>query len=343
VTAVLPNSLALRVGLRPGDVLLQYNDKELHQPADLVAARGETPVPVKLWREGRTLGGRIPGGTLGVTFSKLPIKEALTAWYEQQQAEQLALRGGKEWERLPGTLTEVRLLEQLVPKTTTLLGSNASQQNLSKLAASGELARYRLLHLATHGEANSTHPENTALILSRDNLPDNAARVLRGEPPIEGVLTVGTILREWKLDADLVVLSACETGLGQRAGGEGMLGFAQALLQRGARSVVLSRWKVDDGATALLMQRFYQNVLGQREGLKAPLGRADALQEAKTWLRSLTSEQALRLLATINDSVARGPGAKPLKLVKSEVAKKDDRPYEHPFYWSAFVLLGDWR
>ena len=262
---------------------------------------------------------------------------------KQPKPTPLALRGGKEWKRLPGTLTEVRLLEQLVPKTTTLLGSNASQQNLNKLAASGELASYRLLHLATHGEANATHPEQTALILSRDNLPDNAARVQRGEAPIEGSLTVSAILREWKLDADLVVLSACETGLGQRAGGEGMLGFAQALLQRGARSVVLSRWKVDDGATALLMQRFYQNLLGKREGLKAPLGRADALLEAKTWLRSLTSEQALRLLATINDSVARGPGAKPLKLVKSDVAKKDDRPYEHPFYWAAFALLGDWR
>src|SRR5207247_1857629 len=83
---------------------------------------------------------------------------------------------------------------------------------------------------------------------------------------------------EWRggIDADLVVLSACETGLGKDAGGDGLLGFAQAFLSAGARSVVLSRWQVDDVATALLMVRFYQNLLGKREGLKKPLGRYDA-------------------------------------------------------------------
>jgi CHAT domain-containing protein len=65
-----------------------------------------------------------------------------------------------------------------------------------------------------------------------------------------------------------VVLSACESGLGKQAGGEGFLGFAQPLLAKGARSLVLSPWKVDDRATSMLMARFYQNLLGKRPGLE---------------------------------------------------------------------------
>jgi CHAT domain-containing protein len=66
------------------------------------------------------------------------------------------------------------------------------------------------------------------------------------------------------------VFSACQTGLGRQAGGEGYLGFAQALFIKGARSLVLSQWNVSDVATALLMARFYRNLLGQRPGLSRP-------------------------------------------------------------------------
>ena len=67
-----------------------------------------------------------------------------------------------------------------------------------------------------------------------------------------------------------MTLSACETALGRDAGGEGFVGFTQALLMSGTRSVCLSLWKVDDTATALLMQRFYANLLGRRAGLTSP-------------------------------------------------------------------------
>ena len=102
----------------------------------------------------------------------------------------------------------------------------------------------------------------------------------------DGTITAEQIARTWQLDADLVVLSACESGLGRAAGGEGYLGFAQPLFARGARSLVLSQWKVDDDATALLMARFYKNLLGKRDGLKAPMPKAEALAEAKRWLRA---------------------------------------------------------
>ena len=207
---------------------------------------------------------------------------------------------------LPAHRLEARTLAALV-ETTALLGSAASQQKLAALAAADKLKDFRLLHLATHGQANAVQPKLTALILVQDHLDDTAAArgaVLAGQKPLDGRLTVGTILSDWKLDADLVVLSACQTGLGKQSQGEGMLGFTQALLQKGPRSVLLSRWKVDDAATALLMARFYENLLG-RKGMR-PLGRAAALAEAKAWLRGLSRAEATKRLAALVDGVPRG-------------------------------------
>ena len=73
--------------------------------------------------------------------------------------------------------------------------------------------------------------------------------------------------------------------LGKYEKGEGFVGFAQALILAGSRSVCLSLWKVDDTATALLMGRFYENLLGKREGLTRPMPKGVALAEAKAWLR----------------------------------------------------------
>src|SRR5262249_13836673 len=126
-----------------------------------------------------------------------------------------------------------------------------------------------------------------------------------GKKVYDGKLDVQEILDTWRLDADLVTLSACETGVGQEGGGEGLLGFSQALLSRGARSLVVSLWQVDDTATALLMQRFYQNVLGKRDGLKDGMPKADALREAKAWLRQLPADEARRLEAAL-PAVQRG-------------------------------------
>jgi CHAT domain-containing protein len=138
-----------------------------------------------------------------------------------------------------------------------------------------------------------------------------------------------------------VTLSACQSALGKYERGEGFVGFAQALLLAGSRSVCLSLWKVDDTATALLMQRFYQNLLGQRPGLKEPMGKAQALAEAKALLRELSRAEALQRAAQLSQGVTRGKGRK-LKPLEVTAADKDsqDRPYAHPYYWAAFVLLG---
>ena len=142
-----------------------------------------------------------------------------------------------------------------------------------------------------------------------------------------------------------MTLSACETALGRDAGGEGFVGFTQALLMSGTRSVCLSLWKVDDTATALLMQRFYANLLGRRPGLTGPMPKAEALREAKAWLRGLRRAEVLALTAELSGGVERGKGAKarqPAELAAAIPAGGDnDRPYASPHFWAAFVLAGD--
>src|SRR5262249_53989781 len=162
---------------------------------------------------------------------------------------------------------EVATLARLFPETKkTLLGSDASEQTLDQMACADQLKDYSYLHLATHGHADQEQGLRSFLALAQDNLPDPLTLLAPGEKLYDGKLTAAAILQRWKLDADLVTLSACESGLGQHQRGEGYVGFAQALFLAGARSLVLSQWKVDDQATALLMQRFYQNLLGKRPG-----------------------------------------------------------------------------
>jgi CHAT domain-containing protein len=187
--------------------------------------------------------------------------------------------------------------------------------------------------LATHGVLDPRFAMQSALILSQKDLPDPLHQVLTGKKAYDGRLTAAEILRTWKLDADLVTLSACQTGLGQPQGGEGYLGFAQALFLAGGRSLVLSLWKVDDNATALLMTRFYQNFLGKRPGLDRPLPKAEALAQAKAWLRGLTYKDVDRELAQLprGTVVERPTGPTPAEV----------HPYAHPHYWAAFILIGD--
>jgi CHAT domain-containing protein len=212
-----------------------------------------------------------------------------------------------------------------------LLGASASEARLEALAGEGRLKGYRYLHFATHGQADGEQPLRSFLALADRDLPDPLKQVLAGKPAYTGRLTAGHILANWQLDAELVVLSACQTGLGRYEAGEGYVGFAQALLLAGARSLVLSQWSVDDEATALLMVRFYQNLLGKREGLKKPVGKAEALREAKHWLRNLSEKEAKVAV----EALPRG------KVVKRKPAAAAARPYAHPYYWAGFILVGD--
>jgi CHAT domain-containing protein/Tfp pilus assembly protein PilF len=165
--------------------------------------------------------------------------------------------------RLPATRQEVEDVSKLSRHPTVLLGLDASEQRLVAMARSGELGKYRLIHFATHAWVNPERPEESSLFLSRVDLPDRLEAAEKGDRTYDSRLTVKEILQEWKLDADLVTLSGCQTALGQRFTGEGYVGFAHAFLQAGARSLLLSLWPVEDQATSLLMQRFYGHLFGK--------------------------------------------------------------------------------
>jgi len=250
---------------------------------------------------------------------------------------------------LPGTRYEVKALARLFQSdnrpTRILLAADASEPEMDRLAVSGELGRFGFIHLATHGVIDERVPARSAVILTQTGLPDPLQQALSHQPVFDGRLTVREIQRGWDLKAELVTLSACETALGPESGGEGFVGFTQALLMSGTRSVCLSLWNVNDRATALLMQRFYANVLGRRPGLTAPLPKAEALREAKAWLRGLSRTEVLAGIAELSSGIARGKGAKarqPDELAAPIPAGGDnDRPYAAPHFWAAFVLAGD--
>jgi len=205
--------------------------------------------------------------------------------------------------RLRWTRTEVTRIEPLVPEATSLLGEAASEKELMRMARSGGLRRFGIIHLATHALIDDRRPERSALVLSRAELPDPLEAASQSERIFDGLLTAAEIVREIDLDADLVTLSACQTGLGRETPGEGYVGLAQAFLRAGARSLLVSLWRVEDEATALLMTRFYENLAGSRG---EPMSKARALQEAKHWLRSQAQPS-----------------------------------FPHPCSWAGFILIGD--
>jgi CHAT domain-containing protein len=340
LASVLAGSNAAKAGLQAGDVLLAVGRQKVMSSDNLTEALKLAPATVTFWREGRRRKGRLPAAPLGAVVDPRSARAAVRAWRRQQ--ETVATRGTGH-KRLPGTLWEVQSVARLVPGAMVLTGSLASEQQLDRLNQGNGLKRYRLLHFATHGETDEGEPDRSALILAQDQLPDPLKQAQARRKVYDGRLTVQTIRREWTLDADLVVLGACQTALGQEAGGEGLLGFAHALLSKGARGLVLSRWKVDDTATALLMIRFYENLLGKRPGLNKGMKRAEALAEAKKWLAGLKRKQAGELAARLSGGVLRGTEAEAKPVVKGKPAKlpQGEYPFAHPYYWAAFVLVGD--
>jgi CHAT domain-containing protein len=352
IVAVEPHGTADLLGLKAGDVLLEYNRQVLKSKDDLaVVPSGDqvVRVPVKLWREGEVRMLEIPAGPLGIESN--PDRPAAQVVLAQRAVTEI-LRTGVRAEGfgpLPGTRREVQAIAALFPKdqVTTLLGPDATESRLQGLAASGALKGYRFLHLATHGRANPSVALSSAIFLAADpdRPPASLAEPAAADWASDGQITAEQIVRTWDLDADLVVLSACESGLGRYAGGEGYLGFAQALFVKGARSLVLSQWRVDDKATSLLMSRFYQNLLGKRPGLSQPMPKFEALHEAKGWLRNLTQDDVGSELASLDRGELR-PVDKPGGAAKREAAPAGSKaatlyPYAHPYYWAAFILVGD--
>jgi CHAT domain-containing protein len=165
-----------------------------------------------------------------------------------------------------------------------LVGREADEKTFKSLAP-----QYATIHLATHGLLDNRDPLNSHLLLTRS----------KGAPENDGLLKAREIIN-MRLNADLAVLSACETGNGRISPGEGVIGMSWAFFVAGARSVVVSQWRVNSASTSQLMKNFYQALAKHDESNSRDKSRA--LREA-----------SLRLL--------------------------NDRRYRHPFYWAGFVLV----
>ncbi|HEV2826158.1 MAG TPA: CHAT domain-containing protein [Pyrinomonadaceae bacterium] len=133
------------------------------------------------------------------------------------------------------------------PESFVATGFEATREKLSQ----ADLTGYAILHFATHGILDPKNPENSGLFLS---MVDREGHAQNGFVGLQDI---------YRLHApvDLVVLSACRTGLGKNVRGEGLIGLTRGFMYAGASSVIASLWKVDDEATAELMKRFYSNVL----------------------------------------------------------------------------------
>jgi CHAT domain-containing protein len=137
-----------------------------------------------------------------------------------------------------------------------------------------ELASYRIVHFATHGIINSEHPELSGIVLS---LFDSEGHSQNGFLRLHDIYNL-------RLPADLVVLSACSTGLGKEVRGEGLIGLTRGFMYAGASGVIASLWKVDDDATAELMKNFYEAMFQKGMSPAAALRESQlALSQQKRW------------------------------------------------------------
>jgi CHAT domain-containing protein len=295
---------------RPGDGLCLAVADPPFRAEDLAAMSPDSDAPVTLFPVSASL------------FRSLELPEDSLGSDGEALLRGSALAGNREalakLKRLPATRAEASaIVAGSAGGSRLLLGPEASEQELVQMAKNGELSRYRTIHLATHALVDDERPERSALVLSQVDLPDPYEAAVKGERIYDGLLDAKEIVREWKLSADLVTLSACETGLGKKVVGEGYVGLAHAFLQAGARSLLVSLWRVEDRSTSMLMERFYENWRGGYTGVRgeghapgASLPKVEALQEAKRWLREW----------------------------RDEVGQK---PYGHPYYWAGFVLMGE--
>jgi CHAT domain-containing protein len=218
---------------------------------------------------------------------------------------------------LPGTAGEASALKRILPGAEVLTKTRATEGAVKRVRGP------KVLHVATHGFflPDSTSDEQQENPLLRSGIVLAGANYRKGGNGEDGILTA---LEAAGLDlwgTKIVVLSACETGVGEVRNGEGVYGLRRALVLAGSESQVISLWKVNDLATKDLMVGYYKL-------LQSGVGRTEALRlvQLKMLQRRDDSRKANRRalgLAAASPSVKRDPG--------------------HPFYWAGFIQSGDWR
>ena len=266
-------------------------------------------------------------------------------------ADSLHLRSGAE--ELPGTKIEAENIKRSLDRAhvknelyTDTIGTEASFK-----AMSGK--RIKTLHIATHGfywtereaqqlkklnflqlDDNNRSPYVEDKALTRSGLlMSGANNALMGiEMPEEidnGILTAKEIAGLDLRGLDLVVLSACQTGLGEITG-DGVFGLQRGFKKAGAQSLLMSLWKVDDQATQMLMTQFYANLIkGQ--------SKYEALREAQRYVRDYETEETV-IVNEVTPSQKRRMERQGITWEAQKEVRKI-HPYAHPKYWAAFILL----
>ncbi len=202
---------------------------------------------------------------------------------------------------LPFAGREVETLVAMLP------GTKLVDQAFSREATLPKLNEYNIVHFATHAAFLSGQPEDSFIVFG-----DGKTATLRE-------------IENWSLpNVDLVVLSACETGLGGLANGEEILGLGYQFQRAGARATIASLWQVNDGGTQVLMNAFY-------EALKQGMTKTQALQEAQKALITgdYTTVDGKRADIEIVDT-----RTDQLRILHSE-------NLQHPYYWAPFILIGN--
>ena len=205
-------------------------------------------------------------------------------------------RDGMYISELPGSLSETQSIFKLFERQDKKALLKTHLMANEEFIKSGELEKYRYLHFATHGIVNEEKPELSGLILAQDTLCKE-----------DNILFAGEIYN-LKLNADLTVMSACETGLGKITEGEGVIGLTRALLYAGTKNIIVSLWQVSDNSTNELMVNFYENFLRDK-----PSGVFKTRKHFSNYSNHLQKAK--------------------LKLIK-------ESKYAHPFFWSPFILIG---
>lgn len=208
---------------------------------------------------------------------------------------------------LPFTLIEVDTLSAKFEHTKVLKNTAVSEAGIKNLA----LDTYKYIHFATHGEINETVPNQSGLILSKKNEMEQ----LFGE---DGYLNAVEI-SSFKLNADMVVLSACNTGSGKVINGEGLVGLQRSFLVAGASSVVASLWSIYDRSTPLFMSKFYDKLIEYED---EEFGWFDKLLVWADWYKPKLIDY------------------KTIALREAKLEMLNHPYYNHPVHWASFVVTG---
>ncbi len=191
---------------------------------------------------------RLPGGGDG--------QDAHSTKQDSDLAELALTRAAREinvtFNRLPHTRTEANNILKLASAAEEMPAFDFAASRAT--ATNPQLSQYRIVHFATHGILDSQNPELSGVVLSLVNEKGKSQN---------GFLRLNEIFN-LNLPAELVVLSACETGLGQEVKGEGLVGLTRGFMYAGAPRVLVSLWSVDDEGTSELMSRFYKKMLQEK-------------------------------------------------------------------------------